>query len=49
MGQVIYSENLKQFKGAYFKQINIKELSTGVYQLQIRTGYGEVNMKVVVE
>ena len=48
-GQVIYSENLKRFKGAYFKRINTKELSTGVYQLQIRTGYGEVNKKVVVE
>ena len=48
-GQMIYSENLKQFKGAYFKRINIKELSTGVYQLQIKTGYGVVNKKVVVE
>ena len=48
-GQVIYSENLKRFKGVYFKRIDIKGLSAGVYQLQIRTGYGEVNKKVVVE
>ena len=48
-GQVIYSENLKRFKGVYFKRIDIKGLSTGVYQLQIKTGYGEVNKKVVVE
>ncbi|MBW8051820.1 MAG: T9SS type A sorting domain-containing protein, partial [Cytophagales bacterium] len=48
-GQVIYNENLKRFKGLYFKRINTKGLSTGVYQLQIKTGYGEVNKKVVVE
>ena len=49
MGQVIYSENLKRFKGEYLKRINTKGLSTGVYQLQIKTGYGEVNKKVVIE
>lgn len=48
-GQVIYSEDLKQFKGVYSKRITTKGLSTGVYQLQIKTGYGEVNKKVVVE
>ena len=48
-GQMIYSENLKQFKGAYFKRINIKDFSIGVYLLKVKTDYGEINKKIVFE
>tara|TARA_B110000003_G_scaffold276231_1_gene321634 strand:- start:197 stop:3646 length:3450 start_codon:yes stop_codon:yes gene_type:complete len=46
-GQILDSENLKKFKGEYFKVISLKKYSKGLYFLQISTDKGVVNKKII--
>jgi len=46
-GQILDSENLKQFKGEYFKVISLEKYSKGLYFLQISTDKGVVNKKII--
>ena len=46
-GQILDSENLKKFKGEYFKVISLEKYSKGLYFLQISTDKGVVNKKII--
>ena len=40
LGQVVYTENRNQFVGTYNEKIDLSNLATGVYSIQIRLGDG---------
>jgi hypothetical protein len=49
MGNVIYSENMKDFSGYYVNTIDISSFAKGVYFLSISNDKGTVNNKVVIK
>jgi len=49
LGEEVYFEKLKQFKGTYLKQIDLSTYSTGVYNLQLSSSEGIINKKLIVE
>ncbi len=49
IGQVIYTEKLNKYVGAYQKSIDVGEYAKGIYNLQLISGEGTVNRKIVVE
>jgi hypothetical protein len=49
VGDVVYTENLEQFVGEYTKQINLKDNAKGIYFLEIKTGKGIVNKKLILQ
>jgi hypothetical protein len=49
VGEVIYTENLEQFVGAYTKQIDLAAYTKGVYFLEITTNNGVVNKKLILQ
>jgi hypothetical protein len=46
-GQVIYSDELNQFIGAYKKPISLHENAAGIYYLQIITNDEVINKKII--
>ncbi len=48
LGQIIYIENLKSFKGIYQKQVNLREFSNGIYTAKISTDQGIVVKKLIL-
>ena len=47
IGQTLFTENLKQFKGEFFKEITLEKYSKGIYFLKITTDQGVINKKVI--
>jgi hypothetical protein len=46
-GQILDIENLKKFKGEYFKVISLERYSKGIYFLQIATDKSIINKKII--
>ena len=49
VGEVVYTENLKQFVGEYTKSIDLATYTKGVYFLEITTNNGVVNKKLILQ
>ena len=49
IGQTIFTENLKQFKGEFFKEITLEKYSKGIYFLEIETDDGVINKKLILQ
>ncbi|MBT4217376.1 MAG: T9SS type A sorting domain-containing protein, partial [Flavobacteriales bacterium] len=49
IGEVIYTENLNEFVGAYTKQVDLSTYTNGVYFLQITTDNGVINNKLILQ
>jgi hypothetical protein len=49
VGEVIYTENLEQFVGAYTKAIDLATYTKGIYFLEITTNNGVVNKKLILQ
>ena len=42
-------EDLQQFVGEYAKQIDLKDNAKGIYFLEIETGNGLINKKLILQ
>ncbi len=49
LGQVLYTENLDNFKGAYIKQFDLSVYGKGVYTLNLQTATGQQVKKIIVD
>ena len=49
IGEVVYTENLNEFVGEYTKQVDLATYTKGVYFLEITTGNGVVNKKLILQ
>ena len=49
MGQILFSKNLKQFKGDYLKEVLLDKYSKGIYYFHIKTYEGAINKKVIYQ
>ncbi|MBN4051336.1 T9SS type A sorting domain-containing protein [bacterium AH-315-M05] len=49
LGQELFTEELKQFKGPYEKQLDLNEFPAGIYTLQLLSEKGVINKKIVIE
>ena len=49
VGEVVYTDNLEQFVGEYTKAIDLSTYTKGVYFLEITTGNGVVNKKLILQ
>ena len=49
MGQIFSSENLKQFKVDYLKEIMLDKYSKGIYYFYIKTNEDVINKKVIYQ
>ena len=49
IGEVVYTEDLSQFVGAYTKQVDLQSYTKGVYFLEITTDNGVVNKKLILQ
>ena len=49
MGQILFSKNLKQFKGDYLKEVLLDKYSKGIYYFHIKTNEGAINKKVIYQ
>lgn len=49
LGQVLYTENLSNFKGNYTKQIDLSAFGKGVYTLTLMNASGQQVKKIIVE
>ena len=49
IGEELISENLQQFIGEYTKQINLEDNAKGIYFLEIETGDGVINKKLILQ
>lgn len=47
--KVVYSEKLKNFKGKYSKEIELKDKSNGVYIVDIESGNNRVTKKLILK
>ena len=48
-GDIVYLENLENYKGDYNKAINLKDFSKALYFLEIITDDGVVNKKLILQ
>ncbi|MCH8317338.1 MAG: T9SS type A sorting domain-containing protein [Bacteroidetes bacterium] len=48
-GQVIYEENLSDFKGKYQNKIDMSGYAKGIYNLQLSTKEKTINKKIILE
>ena len=48
-GEIVYLENLENYKGDYNKAINLKDFSKALYFLEIITDDGVVNKKLILQ
>ena len=49
IGEELILEDLQQFVGEYVKSINLKNNSKGIYFLEIETGDGVINKKLILQ
>ncbi|MBW8051597.1 MAG: T9SS type A sorting domain-containing protein [Cytophagales bacterium] len=49
LGQVLFRENLKQFKGIYEKQLDLNKYPAGIYNLQLISKKGVINKQIIIE
>ena len=49
IGAEVYREEKKQFVGEYIKQINLDNYDKGIYFLEIETGSGIINKKLILQ
>ena len=49
IGEELISEDLQQFVGEYVKSINLNNNSKGIYFLEIETGDGVINKKLILQ
>ena len=49
VGEEIVSEDLQEFVGEYTKQINLEDNAKGIYFLEIETGDGIINKKLILQ
>ncbi len=49
LGEIVYVEKLNQFKGKYSQQVNISELSKGIYFLNVRNSKKISSKKICIE
>jgi hypothetical protein len=49
VGAEVYNETKDQFIGEYTKQINLDEYGKGIYFLEIETGTGIINKKLILQ
>ena len=49
IGEVIFTEDLKQFVGKHTKQINLVDNAKGIYFLEIATDFGVINKKLILQ
>lgn len=49
IGHVVYQNSIHDFSGQYSKLIDISKNAKGTYNLQITTGEGAVNRKIVIQ
>lgn len=49
IGQEIYNEAIGNVQGLFKKQIEVKELSKGIYTFHILTEDGNINRKIIIE
>ena len=49
IGEVIFTEDIKQFIGKHIKQINLADNAKGIYFLEIATDYGVINKKLILQ
>ncbi|MBW8049779.1 MAG: T9SS type A sorting domain-containing protein [Cytophagales bacterium] len=48
LGQVLFREKLKQFKGIYEKQLDLNKYPVGVYNLQLISNKGVINKQIII-
>ena len=49
IGELVYEDNLKQFRGKYSKVYDMSDLPKSIYFIEINTPFGIVNKKLVVQ
>ena len=49
VGAEVYREDRQEFVGEYIKQISLDNYGKGIYFLEIRTTYGIVNKKLILQ
>ena len=49
VGEIIFTENLKDFEGEYSHSFNLSEYSKGIYLLELDTDNGIVNKKLILQ
>ena len=49
VGEIIFTENLKDFKAEYTKSFNLSEYSKGVYFLELYSKLGVVNKRIMLQ
>ena len=49
VGAEIYRETQEQFVGEYTKQISLGDYVKGIYFLEIETGTGIINKKIILQ
>ena len=49
IGELVYEDNLKQFRGKYSKVYDMSYLPKSIYFIEINTPYGIVNKKLIVQ
>ncbi|MBW8051254.1 MAG: T9SS type A sorting domain-containing protein, partial [Cytophagales bacterium] len=48
LGQVLFREELKQFKGIYEKQLDLNKYPAGIYNLQLISKKGVINKQIII-
>ncbi|MBW8051212.1 MAG: T9SS type A sorting domain-containing protein [Cytophagales bacterium] len=48
LGQVLFREELKQFKGIYEKQLDLNKYPVGIYNLQLISKKGVINKQIII-
>ena len=49
IGEEVFSEKRQQFVGEYVKSIYLKQYNKGIYFLEIETGKGVINKKLILQ
>ena len=49
VGEIIFTENLKDFKEEYTKSFNLSDYSKGVYFLELYSKLGVVNKRIMLQ
>jgi hypothetical protein len=49
LGEVIFSESLKEFNGDYNRSVDLSQYPNAIYILQLNTKDGMINKKLVLE
>tara|TARA_B100001115_G_scaffold125517_1_gene94088 strand:+ start:631 stop:879 length:249 start_codon:yes stop_codon:yes gene_type:complete len=49
LGEIIFSESLKEFNGDYNRSVDLSQYPNAIYILQLNTKDGMINKKLVLE